>query len=94
MAEVIWTNHALADLESIANYIAQGSERYAQLTIQKLFFKTEKLKFFPHSGRMVPEKNKSTIRELIDGNYRIIYEIINENTIYILAVHHSAKLLT
>jgi mRNA-degrading endonuclease RelE of RelBE toxin-antitoxin system len=33
------------------------------------------------------------IRELILGNYRIIYRIISEERIDILTVHHSAKLL-
>jgi len=93
MVEIIWTNHALADLESIASFIAQDSDKYAQLTIRKLFTKTDVLKSFPQSGRVVPEKNNTNIRELIEGNYRIIYEVVNESVIYVLTVHHSSKLL-
>jgi mRNA-degrading endonuclease RelE of RelBE toxin-antitoxin system len=40
---------------------------------------------------MVPEKNSDAIRELIEGNYRIIYQIRSEDRIEILTVHHSAK---
>ena len=93
MVEVIWTNQALIDLENIGTYIAQDSERYAQLTITKLFTKTDILKVFPYSGRIVPEKNMDTIRELIDGSYRILYEITEATTIHVLAVHHSSKFL-
>jgi toxin ParE1/3/4 len=92
MVEVIWTNYALADLESIASYISKDSEKYAEVTVKKLFYRTDILKSFPYSGRMVPEKGIKTIRELIEGNYRIIYEIIEEK-IYVLSVHHSARLI-
>ena len=40
---------------------------------------------------MVDEFNNSTIRELIEGNYRIIYRIINETEVNILMVHHGAR---
>jgi len=38
--------------------------------------------------------DKQNIRELIEGNYRIIYLIINDERIDILTVHHSARDLT
>jgi toxin ParE1/3/4 len=44
-------------------------------------------------GSVVPELNSPKVRELILGNYRIIYEIISKNRIDILTVHHSARLL-
>ena len=34
------------------------------------------------------------IRELIEGNYRIIHKIVSENQIDILTIHHSARDLT
>lgn len=49
------------------------------------------LKNFSEAGRIVPEKNEENVRELIEGNYRIIYEIISEDLIYILTVYHSAR---
>ena len=42
----------------------------------------------------MPEINRENIRELIEGNYRIIYKILEENKIDILTIHHSARDLT
>lgn len=85
----------IGDLESIGDYIAENSdensEKYAKLTIQRIFEKTSILENYPEAGRIVPEKNEENVRELIEGNYRIIYEIISEDLIYILTVYHSAR---
>tara|TARA_R100000935_G_scaffold11996_1_gene23752 strand:- start:304 stop:501 length:198 start_codon:yes stop_codon:yes gene_type:complete len=47
-----------------------------------------------YSGKIVSERDKQSIRELIEGNYRIIYLIVNKERIDILTVHHSARDLT
>jgi toxin ParE1/3/4 len=91
MVKLIWTDQAIDDLDNVGEYIAENSERYAKLTIQKIFERTDVLKSFPRAGRIVPEKNEENVRELVEGNYRIIYEIISENLIYILTVYHSAR---
>jgi plasmid stabilization system protein ParE len=91
MVKLIWTDQAIADLGDIGDFIALTSERYAKITVQKLFERTYILKDFPESGRIVPEKNEKNMRELIEGNYRIIYEIASENHIHILTVYHSAR---
>jgi len=91
MAKLIWTDQAIEDLENIGNYIAENSERYARITIEKIFSRTKILESFPQVGRIVPEKNEQNVRELIEGNYRIIYEIIPEQAIYILTVYHSTR---
>ncbi len=47
---------------------------------------------YPRSGRMIPEAGyDDSLREIIQGNYRIFYEIKSEFKIEILAVHHSAR---
>ena len=91
MVKLICTNQAINDLGDIGNYIAENSEKYAKLTVNRLFERTSILKNFPQSGRVVPEKNDPNLRELIEGNYRIIYEILADDQINILAVHHSAR---
>lgn len=93
MARIIWTDRALTDIEAIADYIALDSIRYAKLVVQQLFGKTEILKTFPLSGRMVPELQNTNLRELLEGEFRIIYEVHEENAIFILTVHHTARLL-
>jgi toxin ParE1/3/4 len=91
MVKLIWTDHALNDLNDIGDYIAENSQKYAKLTIKRLFEKTEILKTFPKTGRIVPEKNEENLRELIEGNYRIIYELVSPDQINILSIYHSAR---
>jgi toxin ParE1/3/4 len=45
-------------------------------------------------GKMVPEFLLPELRELIEGNYRIIYRIVSEERIDILTIHHSSRLLS
>ncbi|MDW3197001.1 MAG: type II toxin-antitoxin system RelE/ParE family toxin [Cytophagales bacterium] len=92
MVEVIWTNNALLDLNEIGEYIAKDSPKYAEITVSKLYYKVEVLVEYPKIGRVVPEAERENLRELIEGNYRIIYEIA-EDSIYIMSVHHSSQML-
>lgn len=91
MAQVIWTAQAIEDIERIAEYIAQESEQYASLLVSKLYARVQPLQQFPLMGRMVPEKGDPTVRELIEGNYRIIYEVLSDDLILIETVRHSAQ---
>lgn len=91
MVKVIWTEQAIDDLTNIAQYSSTYSDKYASTIVSKLFNKTDILKTMPRIGRIVPERNKETIRELIEGNYRIIYEVSSEDRIDVLTVHHSAR---
>ena len=52
----------------------------------------QRLADFPNSGKIVSELNKPDIREILFGNYRIIYRVKND-LIEILTVYHGARLL-
>jgi len=93
MAEVRWTKTALTDLEEIGDYIAKDSVRYAELTVSKLFESPNILEKNPIAGKVVPELNNESIRQLVRGSYRIIYHLVDENQIEILTVHRSSRLL-
>ena len=93
MVNVKWTKRALTDVDSIAEYIAKDSVYYAKVQVKRFFDKVEILKSYPKIGRIVPEKKQPNTRELILGNYRLIYKVINNNLIHILTVHHSKRLL-
>ena len=73
MVKVIWTDQAIHDLDNIGEYIAKDSPRYASLTVERLFHSTDILKTQPKLGRIVPEFNEDTIRELIYKSYRLVY---------------------
>ena len=92
MVKLIWTEYAIEDLRLIHEYISKDSKRYADRFVEKLMERVDQLESFSKSGRVVPEFNSETIRELIEGNYRIIYKI-SANQIAIIRVHHSARQL-
>lgn len=94
MVQINWTFQARNDLKNIANYISKDSVQYARLQISRIRQRTKILTLQPLSGRMVPEKENQSIRELIEGNYRIIYRIVDEQKIDILTVHHTSRDLT
>ena len=91
MVEINWTLQAKNDLIAIAEYIAQDSIKYAKLQVKRIRFRVKQLVEFPNSGRVVPELENPRIREVILGNYRIIYLIATDERIDILTIHHSAK---
>lgn len=81
----------MEDLEAIRDYIAKDSRYYARLYIARLFAAAAKLKDFPEMGRRVPEAGARTdVRELIFGNYRILY-ILEPHQVQILAVVHGNR---
>jgi addiction module RelE/StbE family toxin len=94
MARLNWTEQSKNDLISIAEFIAQDSIKFARITVQNIRTAAQQLKKYPQSGRVVPETQNSKIRELIYGNYRIVYWYKSDEVIDILTIHHAAKHLS
>jgi toxin ParE1/3/4 len=87
--EIVWTNQALHKLNTFVDYIARDDLVTAEKWALKLIEKTDQLIEQPESGRIVPEFNEPNLRELIVGNYRVIYRIRKEEaTIYIQTSWH------
>ena len=72
---IVWSPQSLHDLDAIHEYIAKDSERYAELTVARVFAAVERLPEFPQSGRIVPERGEPEIREVIVGRFRVVYRI-------------------
>jgi plasmid stabilization system protein ParE len=87
-----WSPNVLKCIAKIAEYIALDSEFYAKIFVRKVFDFGERLTLFPKSGRVVPEYADEPLREIIYGNYRIVYRLEPE-VINILAVSNSAQIL-
>jgi len=92
MVQIEWTERSLEDLNEIHDYIARDSKSYANLFIKKIYNTVQKLKEFPNIGRIVPEVNIPSVREIIFQNYRIIYRTMND-FIEIITVFHGSRLL-
>lgn len=93
MISIFWTKLASEDLQEVYDYISRGSIKYADRFVDNLFERVDTLEKFPRLGRIVPEFASENLRELIYGNYRLVYEIISETEIHMIRVHHSARLL-
>ncbi|WP_297892100.1 type II toxin-antitoxin system RelE/ParE family toxin [Shewanella sp.] len=73
MAEVIWTEPALQELDALAEYIALDNPAAASALVKDIFDKIERLENFPKSGRIPPELPDSVYRELVIPPCRIFY---------------------
>ncbi|MGE6606956.1 type II toxin-antitoxin system RelE/ParE family toxin [Halomonas sp. NPDC076908] len=73
MAEVIWTEPALQELNAIAEYIALDNPGAASRLLEEVFDKIERLEDFPQSGRMPAELPNSVYREVVVPPCRIFY---------------------
>lgn len=92
MAQIVWTEPALIDLEEIASYIALDKVTAAQKLVQKTFDAVERLEQHPNSGRTPPELKNSHYQEIIVGPCRIFYRC-QKDIVYILHVMRSERKL-
>jgi toxin ParE1/3/4 len=90
MTRIVWTEPAVADLEAIRAYIARDNEVYAEATVLRILESVERLEQYPLSGRVVPELQDEKLRELIVGNYRVMYEV-SSSVATIQTVLHGAR---
>jgi plasmid stabilization system protein ParE len=89
---VVLTPQSRDDLKRIVSYIAQHNPERARSFGNELIDRALAIGAFPELGRTVPEVNDATVREVIYGPYRIIYEIFQSpDAIYILRFWHGAR---
>ena len=88
--KVIWAYAAEEDLEAAASYIQRDSPVYAASFIDRALEAGRSLDEYAESGRMVPELNDSSIREIFINSYRLVYQI-EDNRISILALIHGRR---
>lgn len=92
LARVQWTAPALQDLLTVTHYIKTDNPAAAHRFGSQIKAKVSRLARFPHSGRGVPECPASGLREIIVGDYRIIYRVVPDTQrVEILTVRHGAK---
>src|SRR5436190_24341901 len=90
MAELAWSRRALRHLRSIERTI--DAPRTAKEYVRRLKRAPERLRRFPESGWIVEELADPTMREIVHGNYRIVYRY-QARYVVILAVWQAAKIL-
>ncbi len=85
--EVIFTDRFLTRVEECTDYIALDDIPAAVKWAEGVFKHCEQLSAQPESGRIVPEFSRAEIKELIHGNYRLVYEL-KSNRIDMLTIWH------
>ena len=85
MAEIVWTQPALNELDEIAEYIAVANLVAAKKLVQTVFSKIERLEVHPESGKVPLEIPTLNYRELVIKPCRIFYKI-DGNKVFILHV--------
>lgn len=90
---VEWSDLASDDLSDVVAYISRDSAFYARTFGEKVVLATRRLKDFPESGRLIPEAEDKTLREIIVQGYRVMYRL-EENHVLILAVMHGSRSLS
>jgi len=89
---IIWSPLSLERVAEIADYIARDNLTAAERWVDGIFKLVEPLEDLPKLGRIVPEIERDDFREVIKGNYRIIYRVKPEQ-VSILTVRHGKQIL-
>ncbi len=92
MAQLIWTEPALLDLDGIADYIALDDPAAASNYVQKVFDCVDRLTTYPNSGKRPAELHRTPYLEIIVPPCRIFYRVEDES-VFILYVMRSERLL-
>jgi toxin ParE1/3/4 len=92
MAEVVWTEPALNDLDAIADYIALDDPTAARELVQRVFKHVEQLIAHPDSGSKPEELRGWRYRQIIEPPCRVFYRR-DGDTVYILYVMRGERRL-
>ena len=84
---------ALADLDSVRDWYAeQGVPDIGERFLTEILERVHTLRDHPEIGRIVPEFDQPTLRELIHPPFRIVYRL-EKSRLYIVRVWRSERLL-
>ncbi|NZA27723.1 type II toxin-antitoxin system RelE/ParE family toxin [Luteimonas sp. SJ-92] len=92
MAEIVWSQPALSDLEAIADYIALEHPAAAAELVARIIGHVEQLAEHPESGSRPQELERSRYRQLVEPPRRVFYRYDGER-VYVLHVMRSERLL-
>lgn len=88
-SQVVWSDLAARDLESLAAYVAEHDLEAALVIFEKLEARARRLKSMPQRGRLVPELlalGVTRYREIIEPPYRLVYGIEGSKVIIVAAI--------
>jgi addiction module RelE/StbE family toxin len=84
-----WTPSAVADLQSIGDYLKLHHPRYRDATLRKLYAAAQALRHWPNRGRIGAEDGT---REILFPPlpYVLVYRV-RHDTLEVLRIYHGAQ---
>ncbi|MFZ1574141.1 MAG: type II toxin-antitoxin system RelE/ParE family toxin [Chromatiaceae bacterium] len=79
--KVRWTDQAFQRLAEIEAFIARDDPKAGERLVDLLIARGEALADHPHPGRRLPEFPNNELREVIVGNYRLVYRVRHEDVV-------------
>lgn len=92
MAQIVWTEPALNDLDAIADYIALENPEAAKVLVQRVFKHVKQLADHPRRGSKPQELKGWRYRQIVETPCRVFYRHEGEY-VYILYVMRGERLL-
>lgn len=92
MAEIVWSEPALSDLDAIADYIALENPAAAAEFVKRIVNHVEQLADHPQSGSRPQELKRSRYRQIVEPPCRVFYRYDGQR-VFILFVMRTERLL-
>lgn len=92
MAEVVWTEPALADLDAIADFIALDNEKAARRLVGRVLEHVAQLADHPESGSRPRELKGGRYRQMVEPPCRIFYRF-DGRRVFVLHVMRAERRL-
>ena len=89
--KVRWTDEAFARLAEIEDFVARDNAAAAARLVARIVARGEALAAFPRRGRKLSEHPGLDLRELVEGNYRIVYRV-QDAVVEVLTVFEGHRL--
>ncbi len=89
---IVWSQTSRNDLKNIYEFIAKDSARHAQNQVKSIQDSVSNLAEFPLMGRNLPEFPLLPYREIVTGNYRVLYNFNeDQELITVMSVVHTRR---
>jgi len=89
--QVVWAERARRALDEALTYIAERSPQSARRLAERVLERADSLDTFSERGRIVPELDDPTLRELLIDPFRLMYEV-HERQVEIVGFIHQRRL--
>jgi plasmid stabilization system protein ParE len=91
MARVLWSVRARLDLAAIRDYQLRTSEERTATILTAIVRAIRPLADLPSMGRLLPEAERSGLREVLADDYRVLDRVTPESDVEIAAIYHGHR---